>query len=109
MTEGLAVADCIRSLQSLSTEEKVKDWAGRCVCTSLLWYTCHYELCIPCAVLHVYTSCLICSRYVVSAELFFSRFATKTCYFVILFHPQKVTCSVSRCKHANTEHLEQLK
>ena len=44
MTEGLAVADCIRSLQSLSTEEKVKDWAGRCVCTSLLWYTCHYEL-----------------------------------------------------------------
>ena len=40
MTEGLTVADSTSSLQSLSTEEKVNDWLGKCCWTSTLWYTC---------------------------------------------------------------------
>ena len=59
-----------------------------------------------CCTTYVYTYRLICSWQLVH-NYSLVGFATKTCYFVILFHPQKVPCSVSRCKHADTEDLEQ--
>ena len=40
ITDGLVAADSSSSLQSLSADWKMKDWAGRCCWTSGLWYTC---------------------------------------------------------------------